>query len=435
MAGTVSEAALDPGTLLELSKTNEAYRREQEQREQIAREELAREAESRKKAEEEAAQQRKQEEDRLRKETEEREEKERQQREQIERVARQAKELEERLERLATSMPPPQTAVLDPEATQISPGIVTEAIGNNSFPGVQPVVAQRKAIVFDVPSRAPTRKSPALLIGAVVGLVLLLSGGIGAYFLFRPDPEPTPIRRTDNPIVYPPAMKAQLVEIVGGTFQMGRDTGPLQETPAHPIKVETFFMDKTEVTNIEYGEFVRETKNSAPTHWPGPKPPAGLEHWPVVNVSFEDAKAFAEWRSKRDGVSYRLPTEEEWEYAARNGDRSDLYPWGNEWRDKLAVLNETTPNAVGSHPDGANKWGVQDLIGNVWEWTASKVSAYPGNGTPIPTSTQGWITIRGGGYITKTSDKDNPVSSCLRSFMTPENRNPLLGFRLVRSPS
>ena len=113
MAGTVSEAGLDPGTLLELSKTNEAYRLEQEQKERIAREELAREEEGRRKAREAAEEQRKQEEERLRKEKEEKEAKEREQREQLERVSRQAKELEERLERLATSMPPPQTAVID----------------------------------------------------------------------------------------------------------------------------------------------------------------------------------------------------------------------------------------------------------------------------------------------------------------------------------
>jgi serine/threonine protein kinase/formylglycine-generating enzyme required for sulfatase activity len=434
MAGTVSETALDPGTLLELSKTNEAYRREQEQREQIAREELAREAEGRRKAEEEAEQQRKQEE-RLRKEAEEREEKERQQREQIERVARQAKELEERLERLATSMPPPQTAVLDHESTQISPGIVTEAIGNNSFPGVQPVVAQRKAIVFDVPSRAPSRKSPALMIGAMIGLVLLLSGGLGAYFLISSDPDPTPSGPKDNPKVNPVAIKAEQVEIVGGTFQMGQDIGPPQITPAHPIRVQTFFMDKTEVTNVEYGEFVRETNHPAPTHWAGSKPPYGLELWPVVNVSFEDANAFAQWRSERDGVLYRLPTEEEWEYAARNGERNDLFPWGKEWKDGHAVLREVTPAPVGSRPEGNNIWGVQDMIGNVWEWTASKVSAYPGNNTSMPTSMKDWITIRGGGYVTNPANKDNPVSSCMREFMAPLNRNPLLGFRLVRSSS
>jgi len=230
-----------------------------------------------------------------------------------------------------------------------------------------------------------------------------------------------------------PAVKADLVEIPGGTYQMGRNDGPPEETPAHSVKVQTFFMDKTEVTNTEYGEFVSETNYAPPSHWAGPKPPFGQELWPVVNVSFVDANAFAKWRSKRDSLPYRLPTEEEWEYAARNGEQNDLYPWGKEWKDKAAVINETTPAAVGSHPTGANKWGVQDLIGNAWEWTDSKASAYPGNSTPIPTSAQDWVTIRGAGYL--TNPKKNPVSSCIRTFGPPTNRNTLLGFRLVRSGS
>ena len=79
-------------------------------------------------------------------------------------------------------------------------------------------------------------------------------------------------------------------------------------------------MDRTEVSNTEYAEFVNETNHAAPGHWAGNKPPFGQELWPVVNVSFDDATAFAAWRSKRDGVTYRLPTEQEWEYAARNGE-------------------------------------------------------------------------------------------------------------------
>jgi len=190
-----------------------------------------------------------------------------------------------------------------------------------------------------------------------------------------------------------------------------------------------------EVSNTEYADFVRDTNHVAPTHWVGNKPPFGQELWPVVNVSVEDATAFAAWRSKRDGSHYRLPTEDEWEYAARNGEQGDLYPWGTTWKDDAAVLKDATPAAVGSHPGGKNRWGVLDLIGNVWEWTSSKASVYPGNRAVVPGSMVDWVTIRGGCYVSDPTKADAPVSSCLREFVPASTKTTLLGFRLVRSGS
>jgi formylglycine-generating enzyme required for sulfatase activity len=152
-----------------------------------------------------------------------------------------------------------------------------------------------------------------------------------------------------------------------------------------------------------------------------------------VFVSLDDVDAFAKWRSKRDNLTYRLPTEQEWEYAARNGEQSDLYPWGNEWKDKQAWLKDTTPTNVDSFPGGKNKWGVADLIGNAWEWTASKVWAYPGNPTTIPGATKDWVMIRGAGYNIDPANKDTPATSCLRSWVGPKTKDPRIGFRLVRS--
>jgi serine/threonine-protein kinase len=226
-----------------------------------------------------------------------------------------------------------------------------------------------------------------------------------------------------------------LVAIAGGSFLMGRKSGPPQETPAHPVTVGPFSMDRTEVSNSEYADFVAATKRPPPSHWAGNRPPFGQEMWPVVNISFDDANAFAAWRSKRDAVTYRLPTEEEWEFAARNGERADLYPWGPDWQDGVAVLKEATPASVGSRPEGKNIWGIYDLIGNVWEWTSSKVSVYPGNPVVVPGSTQDWITIRGGCYVSDPAKGDTPVSSCMRDFVPPTTKTTLLGFRLVRSGS
>ena len=116
-----------------------------------------------------------------------------------------------------------------------------------------------------------------------------------------------------------------------GPLKMGRNDGDLKERPEHQVRVESFQMDKTEVTNAEYFEFVQSRRIfRTPNHWVEGKPLGRiLEMKPVGFVSFADAEAFAKWRSERDGVTYRLPTEAEWEYAARNGEKDNLYPWGN----------------------------------------------------------------------------------------------------------
>jgi len=216
---------------------------------------------------------------------------------------------------------------------------------------------------------------------------------------------------------------------------MGRNDGArdFSEFPAHSVTVKPFWMDKTEVTNAEYEQFVLDANYPYPEDWKGPKAPHGRELYPVANVSFEDANAFADWRSKRDGVIYRLPTEQEWEYAARNGDRSNLFPWGNEWKEHAAILSQSDAEPVGSRLDGNNIWGIEDLIGNVWEWTSSKLSAYPGNPGTVPEQLRGRIIFRGAGYTSDPTNKARPMSSCVRSADAPTFKTGALGFRLVRS--
>jgi iron(II)-dependent oxidoreductase len=128
-----------------------------------------------------------------------------------------------------------------------------------------------------------------------------------------------------------------------------------------------------------------------------------------------------------------LSSEDEWEYAARNGERADLYPWGPDWKDNAAVLKEATPAPVGSRAEGRNRWGIADLVGNVWEWTSSKTSLYPGSTSKFPDSIKDWIVIRGGCYVSDPSRADAPVTACMRDFVPPATKNTLLGFRLVRS--
>ena len=367
------------------------------------------------------------EEESQRKQREDRDRREKEHHDKLERMAIQAKELEDRLERLSGSMPPS----LDPETTRVQ-GSSTNPEWTASTGTDAPAVSPRRSMVVDI---TPKRKGPpaVLLIGAALMVFILGGAGIAAFLMLRPGVKPEDPKPTPTPVV-PLKTKADLVAIDGGTFFMGRKTGPPQETPEHAVTVQQFQMDRTEVSNSEYADFVRETNHAAPNHWIGNKPPFGQEQWPVVNVTFADAIAFAEWRSKRDNVTYRLPREEEWEYAARNGERGDLYPWGPVWQDKAAVLKDATPSAVGSHPAGKNRWGVFDLIGNVWEWTGSRASVYPGNSAKVPTSMQEWVTIRGGCYVSDPANAEAPVSACLREFVPPSTKTTLLGFRLVRSP-
>ncbi|HKR61193.1 MAG TPA: SUMF1/EgtB/PvdO family nonheme iron enzyme, partial [Pyrinomonadaceae bacterium] len=278
-------------------------------------------------------------------------------------------------------------------------------------------------------------RNAAIYVVAAVVAVLLLGGAITAYVMTREKaivvdpkhPSPSPSASAS------PTFQADLVEIPGGSFQMGRNDGPPQERPAHPVTVKTFFLDRNEVVNGEYAEFVRETNSAAPSHWRDNKPVFGQENWPVVNVSVDDAKSFAAWRSKRDAVTYRLPTEEEWEYAARDGDQDTLYPWGNEWKD-LAVMLEAFPKPVGSFPDGKNRWGVMDLIGNVWEWTSSTIAFYPGNqGSALPPQYRTWIVKRGGSFASDPNDRNNPITATYRDFAPGSTRHATIGFRLARS--
>ena len=191
-------------------------------------------------------------------------------------------------------------------------------------------------------------------------------------------------------------------------------------------------MDRTEVTNAEYAQFVTQTNRTAPKHWVNGQPVAGTENKPVSFVDLSDATAFAEWRSKRDSVIYRLPTEEEWEYAARNGAKTDIYPWGSQWADGKAVMGkaDSEPEAVGSKADGKNIWGVVDLVGNVWEWTSNELAAYPGSNLEIKKKPGRRIMIRGGSANENHSKID--ITSAFRIDVADDTKETTLGFRLVK---
>ncbi|MEM2125101.1 MAG: SUMF1/EgtB/PvdO family nonheme iron enzyme [Candidatus Methanosuratincola sp.] len=198
--------------------------------------------------------------------------------------------------------------------------------------------------------------------------------------------------------ISPPGM----VFIPGGTFRMGRDDGDEYERPAHEVTVGPFFMDRMEVTNFQYHQFIRATGHRPPPHWQSGLYPLGQDNLPVTHVSWNDANAYCQWAGKR------LPTEAEWEFAARGTD-GRLYPWGNQWGPDVANAGDAARGGtapVGSYPKGESPFKVLDLVGNVWEWTASELRAYPGgwiSEETLPESERRKLrVIRGGCYLSNS---------------------------------
>ena len=298
-----------------------------------------------------------------------------------------------------------------------------------------------------------SQKSRSLkpIILGIVGLVLLVAlgaAGLGGAFMLGWLPKIPGIATNSSnsssnnsspaPSASPASSpggtgSAEMINIPGGTFGMGRNDGKDNERPVHQVTVKSFAMDKHEVTNSEYLEFVQATGyRPFPVHWVNEKPIPGQEQMPVRFVNSDDVKAFAAWRSKRDGVEYRLPTEEEWEYAARNGSKTDLYPWGDKYNPQCAVLDRSSndPEVVGSK-SCPNSWGVQDLIGNVFEWTSSEPSLYPGSTGEVLPLSEPHLMLRGGAAIYKSAGA-SAITSTFRVPVPASTRRAEIGFRLVR---
>jgi tRNA A-37 threonylcarbamoyl transferase component Bud32 len=165
----------------------------------------------------------------------------------------------------------------------------------------------------------------------------------------------------------------ELQFIDGGQIPIGSED-PRDGNPRKTADIRPFYMDRTEVTNAQYEEFVKATRHTPPRNWPGGNPPKGKENHPVTWVSCEDAQAYCEWRSKKDGATYRLPSESEWEYAASydpEAKKKSTYPWGDEFDSSFANLNGSGTKPVESYKKDKSPLGVFDLAGNVAEWTTS----------------------------------------------------------------
>ncbi len=200
----------------------------------------------------------------------------------------------------------------------------------------------------------------------------------------------------------------EMVLIPAGEFLMGsdpaRDQGTLSfEQPQHTLYMADYYLARAPVTNAQYAAFVQATDRDPPRHWQNGKPPRGQENHPVVSVSWYDAVAHCRWLSEVTGKPYRLPTEAEWEKAARGAD-GRTYPWGDRWdaarcNTKEGGKGHTT--TVGAYPLGASPYGLLDMAGNVWEWTSSLYWSYPyqatdGREDPAPPDSR---VLRGGSWL------------------------------------
>ncbi|MGB8648732.1 MAG: SUMF1/EgtB/PvdO family nonheme iron enzyme [Anaerolineae bacterium] len=161
----------------------------------------------------------------------------------------------------------------------------------------------------------------------------------------------------------------EMVEVPAGEFLYG-------EAKEKRVLAQAFRMGKYPVTNAQYGKFVKESGHAPPRDWEDSSYPEGKANHPVVNVTWNDAQAYCQWLSKTTGKPYRLPTEEEWERAARGTDGRE-YPWGNEFDKAKCNTSESGiggTSSVGIFVEGVSPCGALDMAGNVWEWTASKYS-------------------------------------------------------------
>jgi formylglycine-generating enzyme required for sulfatase activity len=256
-----------------------------------------------------------------------------------------------------------------------------------------------------------------------------------------------------------------LVRIGGGRFRMGdtQSIGQADERPVRGVRVGDFWMMRTEVTRGMFARFVEDTahetgskcwafesgwKEKVGPSWRNPGFEQGADH-PVTCVNWHDARAFADWLGSKTGMAFRLPSEAEWEYAARAG-TDTVYHWGEDpsrlcenanGADTRALehypgfsVNQCDDGFVRTSPVGtypANPWGIQDLYGNVWEWVED---CWNDSYNDAPTNGGAWQTgdcarrgFRGGGY----GDIPRFARSTLRNRSEAEHRKDDIGFRLV----
>jgi len=275
-------------------------------------------------------------------------------------------------------------------------------------------------------------------------------------------------RAPENSNNNPASSSPDMVFIRGGKFLMGTDDGFPYEAPAHEVTVESFWMDAHEVTAAEFARFVtatayvteaekfgwsgvfdletREWKRVDGATWQHPHGPrsAANNDEPVMQVSYNDALAYAQWAKKR------LPTEAEWEYAARGGLAGKIYDWGDElnpdgkpaanwWQGSFPARNTGEDGYVSVAPVGKfapNGFGLYDMAGNVWEWCADwfdeKYYSKSSGINPTGPKTGQERVMRGGSWMC-SENYCQGYRVAARSHATPDTALNNLGFRCVRA--
>jgi iron(II)-dependent oxidoreductase len=289
---------------------------------------------------------------------------------------------------------------------------------SNDQPAEEPETTYASAWDYSA-APASTQRRTLWLIGGAAALVSVAI--LIAVAVTNSNRTPRSIENEKRIPEAPPGM----VYIAGGDFMMGSNAGDEYERPAHRVSVAPFFIDVTEVTCEDYLKFLTATARRDPGNWTNETCAPGAAKRPVTGVDWKEAKAYADWADKR------LPTEQEWEFAAR-GVLGTMYPWGNVWRPNAANAGDSSAQRimeVGSYPDGKSPAGVMDLIGNAVEWTASDVRAYPGGSlsAPIPPDV---IVVRGGSWRTGKQEATGTYRGFLH--MTDANDYSVTGFRCVK---
>lgn len=260
------------------------------------------------------------------------------------------------------------------------------------------------------------------------------------YFtLTRRTEAPAPAVTEQPRVVLEPVM----VRIPAGPFLMGsteeevkRGVAGENEKPLHQLELGEYWIGKYLVTNAEYQSFVRETRHPSPQGWSGVDYPAEKGGHPVTSVTWADCLAYCRWLKEKTGKPYDLPSEAEWEKAARGMD-DRIFPWGDEFDPKKLNNEEggvggTTP--VGQYsPAGDSPYEIADAAGNVWEWTRSLYKPYPYNpedSRESPDPESGPRVLRGGSYL----DDASRVRCAVRLRRNPPAYGGLFGFRVVLLP-